>query len=100
MKSWDAYVAEADRKPVEVPISADETMTVHMPRDGAIVRMNDAYQRGDLRAVLRELLGEDNANRMLELIESAPAGTLNRFINDLLGEFGIDLSGNSVTSSR
>jgi hypothetical protein len=99
LQPWDQYVADAAREPVELPITADEVLTIQMPSGGALRRMSRALGDNDLDTVMRELLGEQAGNRVLELFDSAPAGTLNKLVEDVMGEFGLSVTqGNPPTS--
>ena len=100
LKPWDQYVQDAQREPVVLPVGPGDELTIQMPSGGAVRRMGRALAANDLDAVVRELFGEAAGNRILTLFDDAPAGTLNKLVEDVMGEFGLSVSqGNPPTSS-
>lgn len=93
LKSWDQYVQDAQRDPQIMQLSDGSVLTFNMPTTGAIERMNDAQQKGDVKLALAELLGNDNASKVLALAEDAPFGALQELLKDVLAGFGLETAG-------
>ena len=89
LKRWNAYVAEAQRDPLEIELDAETVLTVNLPSSGAIRRLNRAQRAGDEEASLIALFGEKGAEKLWAQAEGAPPGALQELIRDVLREFGL-----------
>ena len=102
LKSWNSYVAEANREPVEIDLGhdgVDDVITVQMPSSGAIRRLNRAQRAGDEDAALVAIFGEKNAAKLWAAAEDSPPGALQSFIQDVLQEFGLSPNSGEASAS-
>jgi hypothetical protein len=97
LKGWDAYVAEATREPVELPMPDGDPILIHYPTGGKLRLIDAAPSTAE---VIRILFGDEPGNRLIKLFEDAPGDVLRRIITDVGVEFGVDvMTGNPLPSS-
>lgn len=99
LKSWDEYVEEAKREPVEVPLPDGEVLTVEQPT-GAVAKLLDiALAEGSQEKIVLALFGTKNGRRLIKMTDEAPSSVLTSIVNDVLDEFRVDTAGDSDASS-
>lgn len=101
LKPWDAYVEEAQREPLELPMpDGEEPILIGFPTGGQIRRLQRAWQAGDNDEAVFAMFGDEQGKRLLALFEDAPGDVVNRIVTDVAKEFGVDPStGNPLASS-
>lgn len=87
-KTWDDYVAEAEKPPFLLKVSEDETLTFTAPSGAAMIQIGRAARSGDTAAVL-ELLSGENWKRVKELIGGAGFDAMFALAIDLQIHFGL-----------
>ena len=85
---WDAYAAEAQQAPLDIKVSADDTIRITPPSGAAVVQFSRAYRAGDLEAMLWALCGEAWP-RVQELIGTAPLKAMENLIADIALHFDL-----------
>lgn len=88
LKVWDDYVAEAERPPLLLQVSEEETLSFTAPSGAAMIQIGRAARSGDTAAVL-ELLSGDNWKRVKELIGGAGFDAMFALAIDLQIHFGL-----------
>lgn len=100
LKAWDAYVAEAQREPLELPMPDGDPILIGFPTGGQIRRLQRAWQVGDTDDAVYAMFGDEQGKRILSLFEHAPGDVVNRIVTDVAKEFGVDpATGNQLASS-
>ena len=89
LQPWDQYVQEARVEDLVLPLPDGDTLSIPQPTYGAIDAINAARSVGNLDAQLAALCGEQNAQRLKELFTAAPAGAVQKFLRDVVKEFGL-----------
>lgn len=98
IKAWDAYVAEATKPAVTIPLP-DGEYTVEFPCGEKLQEFNVCRFQGKEEDALKALFGARLGGKLITLAKKAPAGTLGGLINDVLVEWGMATAPNSGTSS-
>lgn len=99
LKAWDAYLSEAARDPLLLPIGDGETLTIHPPTWGQLKKVNAATSRGDIFGQLTALVGEHNALKLEFLFESAPYEAITALLKDITSEFGLLTTAGETSAS-
>ena len=87
-KTWNDYVAEAEKPPFLLKVSEDETLTFTAPSGAAMIQIGRAARSGDTAAVL-ELLSGENWKRVKELIGGAGFDAMFALAIDIQIHFGL-----------
>ena len=87
-KTWNDYVAEADKPPFLLKVSEDETLRFSAPSGAAMIQIGRAARSGDTAAVL-ELLSGENWKRVKELIGGAGFDAMFALAIDIQIHFGL-----------
>lgn len=87
-KTWNDYVAEAEKPPFLLKVSEDETLRFSAPSGAAMIQIGRAARSGDTAAVL-ELLSGENWKRVKELIGGAGFDAMFALAIDIQIHFGL-----------
>lgn len=87
-KTWNDYVAEAEKPPFLLKVSEDETLRFSAPSGAAMIQIGRVARAGDTAAVL-ELLSGENWARVKELIAGAGFDAMFALAIDLQIHFGL-----------
>lgn len=97
-KSWDDYVAEAQRPPLEFELGPDEIITIEQPTGGDSITINMGLRLNNPEMVAPALFGSDNGAKVLEKYRTAPGGVFMELVADIFGEFNMATNGRAEES--
>lgn len=87
-KTWDNYVREAERPPLEFEITDGEVIEIHQPTGADSIAINNGLRLNDPTIIAPALFGE-NGDRILELWRAAPGSVFMELVADIFREFNL-----------
>lgn len=88
-KSWDDYVAEATRPPLELELPGSEVILINQPTGEDAMAINTGLRLNDPSVVAPALFGESGGPKVMELYRKAPGPVFMSLAADIFREFNL-----------
>lgn len=88
-KSWDDYVREAQRPPLELELPGGEVIVINQPTGEHAMAINTGLRLNDPEVVAPALFGENGGPKVMELYRTAPGPVFMAIAADIFREFNL-----------
>lgn len=87
-KKFDQYVREASRKPFDLPVSDEETITISPPTSDQMVKVGRALRDGDGHAAMVAMCG-GSWERVWALVQDVDNAVTDAITRDMMRHFDL-----------
>jgi len=89
LKSFEQYVAEAQREPLEIPLPSGDTIEVHFPTGRQQKAFRNALRAEDSDSCIAALFGDEKAQELIALFDDAPGDLILTILKDMGEAWGV-----------
>jgi len=89
LKSFEQYMLEAQREPLELPLPSGDVVEVHFPTGKQQKAFRAALRAEDSDSCIAALFGDEKAQELVTLFDSAPGDLLLTILKDMGEAWGV-----------